>query len=164
MLRTQCIKKNVMVIELVPSLGSRLLVVFFTCVFLFFVRHVTFEFWSRSALYYWGTSSMSFVCALLSFLGEEEKAVLDKDQDSVWLEKKLPFRSTIVLSLGKLSDLVDGAGIEIDPTLPHLQRLVLRFEEKTFPVTDSFVDVRRGLMSSGGGLKEAKAAVKNFLK
>lgn len=162
MIRTRC-EKNVLVIELGHSLGSKLLVGFFTCVFLFFVRNVTLEL-SRSAMYYWGTSAMSFVSAWLCAIGDKEKAVLDKDKDLVWLEKKLPLRSTIILSLGKLSEMVGGAGIETDPNLPHLQRLVLRFEEKTFPVTDNFLDVRRGLMGAGAGLKEAKDAVKSFLK
>lgn len=105
---------------------------------------------------------MCILCAWLS-IGEKETAWLDKKSDSVRLEKQLPLREKLVLCLGKLSDMSD-VGIESDSALPHLKRLVLKFQDKSIAVTDVFLDTRIGLFGSGAGLENTKRSIKQFLK
>lgn len=152
---------DVMVVQLSMSLGSKFLFLFYAFLALFLVRSVSFE-WSRSSLYYWIAFIMSALSAWLS-VGESEITVLDKSKNLVWQEKKLPLRRKIVLVLGKLSDSM-GVKIESDAGHPHLRRLVIKFEGKSFPLSDTFLDTRKGLFTEGAGLEDVKSAVNRFCK
>jgi hypothetical protein len=153
---------NVLRVEVSKSLGTWAMIFFFSCLFVFFVRNVALEL-SRDSLYYWVASVMCAVCAWLS-VGESEVAVLDGKKKLVWLEKKLPLRNVVRLSLGSLSN-VSGVRVETDSALVYLKRLYICFDNgQSFPVTDSFLDVRRGLIAGeGAGIADTRAAVKRFL-
>lgn len=150
-----------MVVELSKSLGTKLLVSFFSILAAYFVCFVSFEL-SRSSVYYWSAFLMSAASAWLS-LGETEITVLDKSKNTAHQEKKLPLCRKLVLVLGNMSDVV-CAKVESDPALSHLQRLVLKFEDKSFPLTDTFLDTRRGLMHQGAGIEEVRRAINNFCR
>merc|ERR1711991_737711 len=95
----------------------------------------TFFGWNREA------TLGALLCVLIAFFSwrsEQEVCVLDKERDSVTVERTMPFRTTQRFCLPSLSEL-DGVSIEDGPDgKTRYKRLALHFESgQTVPVTEA---------------------------
>lgn len=158
-----------LVVRLAPSAGSYGVCVFCSLMAAYLLR-LTVLSYDASAQYLWWSFNREsllgcLVCvaiALVSVMGEVECCVLDHKRDSVLLMRKLPFQSEQRYVLPPLH-LVAGVTLETHEAKPHFERLVLEYKSgQSFPLTESYVDTRPGLLSSAR-LRERKKEIKAFL-
>ena len=167
-----CRRKSGRVLELSVARSTGTYVISAACfvLSLYLLRETYRSYDSRAALV-WSFSREALLGSLLSLFvgyfslrGEPEVCLIDKEAQTMQLQKYMPFRATRILVAPPLQ-LLAGVSIEGEPTKPRYKRIVFEFETgQTIPVTDSFFDTTAGVFSkAGAGLPEAKREIKQFL-
>lgn len=129
----------------------------------------------------WSIATWFFTLVMLVLLWQtEETAYFDKNKSVIKLEKRyvpcqppkasVSCSSSLPLSFIKVYvwplEECDDVNVELEPTDPNFQRLVLSFESgRRYPLTDNFFMTKGSVFGkNGAGVMETKKAIRMYLK